>query len=95
MTKQERRVFQYIENHGSINAMEAWRECGVYRLSAVIYVLRHEHGYPISMRRVPVRNSFDEICLVGQYSFERIDSKPEPKNMFSKLVSRVVKVSNR
>jgi len=68
--------------------MEAWRECGVYRLSAVIHVLRHEHGYHINMRRVPVRNSFDEICLVGQYSFGEIEPKPEPKNLFSKLITQ-------
>ena len=37
LTVQEDRVLTHILDNGSIDPLESWLECGVYRLSAVIH----------------------------------------------------------
>jgi hypothetical protein len=64
---QAERVLQYLLVNGSIDPMTAWIKCGVYRLSASIFTLRHEHGFDIKTGRRHVTNQFDEQCLVAKY----------------------------
>lgn len=65
---QNKRILEYMETHGSINPLEAWRFCGVYRLSARISDLR-ARGHAIKSERVTVKNQYDEDCRVASYSF--------------------------
>jgi hypothetical protein len=64
---QVERVLQYMLMNGSIDPLSAWIKCGVYRLSASIYTLRHEHGFEIKTGRRAVKNQFNEPCLVAKY----------------------------
>lgn len=47
MEKQSARVLAYIQKHGAITSMDAFRELGITRLSARIWDLRHA-GVPIT-----------------------------------------------
>ena len=66
MTKQQQRVLDYVKRRGFINPLQSWRQCGVYRLSAVILELKKQ-GYRFKTHRVPVKNSFGEKCIFGNY----------------------------
>jgi len=65
-TPQEQRIIDYLRNHGKINPLQAWKECGVYRLSAVIFNLKKKN-IDIQSDRVKVQNKFDEDCNVAEY----------------------------
>ena len=67
---QKNRVLEYLNNHESLNPLQAWRELGVYRLAAVICELRKD-GVPIQTDLRPVINQFDEECRVGHYSLRK------------------------
>jgi len=63
------RVLSYMQSRGSIQPLEAWRELGIYRLSAVIYDLRKD-GYAIKTKRMEVVNRFGESAHIAQYSLD-------------------------
>ena len=42
--KQEQRILDYMKRNNTINPLQSWVECGVYRLSAVIFNLKKK-GY--------------------------------------------------
>jgi hypothetical protein len=63
------RVLSHLKSYGSIQPLGAWRDLGIYRLSAVIYDLRQE-GHKITTRRVEVVNRFGEPALIAEYSLE-------------------------
>jgi hypothetical protein len=63
------RVLSHLKSYGTIQPLEAWRDLGIYRLSAVIYDLRKE-GHKIATKRVEVVNRFGETALIAQYSLE-------------------------
>jgi len=76
--KQEKRIAKYLLDNFSINPLTAWKECGVYRLSAVILKLRKK-GMHIVTERTNVKNQFGEDCKVANYrlmyaSFEGEDN---------------------
>ncbi len=66
LTTQEDRVLTHILDNGSINPLESWLSCGVYRLSAVIHQLRN-NGIPIENIGTNVKNRYGEDCKVGKY----------------------------
>ena len=66
LTVQEDRVLTHILDNGSIDPLESWMECGVYRLSAVIHQLRN-NGIPIENIGTHVKNRYGEDCKVGKY----------------------------
>jgi hypothetical protein len=66
---QKQRIIKYIEDFGSITPLEAMRDIGCYRLSARIYDLKEE-GYNIVTETVGVKNRYDEVVHVAQYSLE-------------------------
>jgi hypothetical protein len=66
---QKSRIIKYIEDFGSITPLEAMRDIGCYRLSARIYDLK-EDGYNIVTKTVGVKNRYDEVVHVAQYSLE-------------------------
>jgi hypothetical protein len=63
------RVLSHLKSKGKIQPLEAWRDLGIYRLSAVIYELRQE-GYKIATKRVEVVNRFGESAFIAEYSLE-------------------------
>jgi Helix-turn-helix domain len=66
---QYNRVFYWLASHGEINPMTAWKELGVYRLSAVIFKIRKD-GYDIKSETTLVKNKFGEKCNVARYIWQ-------------------------
>ena len=67
MGKQQQRVLDYMLQHGSITSMEAFRELGVTRLSAVICVLKRK-GYNIKSVTESFKNRYNEPVSFSRYS---------------------------
>ena len=65
----ETKVLNFLKEYGSINPLEAWKFCGSYRLSAVIYNLKKE-GYKFDTKRVRVKTR-DGFAYVAEYSLVR------------------------
>lgn len=66
MTKKQK-VLEYLKKYKKITPMDALRECGSMRLSAVIFELKKEHKIKTNLINVPTRfgNS-----TVAQYVYE-------------------------
>lgn len=50
-----------------IEPLTSWNKLGIYRLAAVVLLLR-ESGWPIASVRLDVHNRFGDICHVAEYS---------------------------
>lgn len=66
---QKERLLDYLQKNGSINPLEAWKELGIYRLSATILELRKQ-GHIIETTRMDVKNRFNEKCHVAKYVYK-------------------------
>jgi hypothetical protein len=64
--KQEQRVLEYMQKNNTINPLQSWVDCGVYRLSAVIFNLKKK-GYEIESNRSVAMNRFDEEVKFAEY----------------------------
>tara|TARA_B100000768_G_C11183266_1_gene333903 strand:+ start:407 stop:625 length:219 start_codon:yes stop_codon:yes gene_type:complete len=64
--KQEQRVLEYMKKNNTINPLQSWVDCGVYRLSAVIFNLKKK-GYEIESNRSVAMNRFDEEVKFAEY----------------------------
>ncbi len=69
ITNQKVIIEKWLKDHGSITGKQAMDECGVYRLSAVIFNLK-EKGYDIKTNRVARKNKFGERCHFAEYKLE-------------------------
>ena len=69
MSNQEQRILQYIEDRGSITALEAMRDIGVMRLSSRICDLRKK-GVQIQKQTESTVNRYGERCIVVRYYME-------------------------
>lgn len=69
MGKQQERVLIYMKSFGSISSMEAFRDLGVTRLSAVIFCLKRK-GYVIKSKTEFVKNRYGEPVHFSRYSIE-------------------------
>ena len=67
MTNQDSRLLEFLKANHSIDPLVAWKVLGIYRLSACIHRLRHNHHHPISTQRRNITNSFGEKCSVAEY----------------------------
>ena len=67
MGKQQQRVLDYMEKHGSITSMEAFWNLGTTRLSAVIFNLKKK-GYKIKSVTESRKNQYDEPVYYSRYS---------------------------
>ena len=65
-TSQKQRVLEYIRETGSITQLEAIKELGVLRLSAVIFDLKKE-GHAIKSELVPVKTRYG-TTNIAKYS---------------------------
>jgi hypothetical protein len=66
--KQNERILDYMDKHGSITQFEAY-QLGILRLASRISDMRRL-GYSISREMVVVKNRFEEDCRVARYSLE-------------------------
>ena len=64
--KQTERLSLYLEKNKTINPFQAWQHLGIYRLAAVVFVLKNQ-GYKITTNKVEVKNKFNESCHVAEY----------------------------
>lgn len=64
----QQRVFDYINEHGSITTQQANKELGETRLSARIFELKHK-GVNIQDEWIHVKNRFNEARRVKKYFF--------------------------
>jgi hypothetical protein len=65
--KQADRVLSYMSNYGSITALQAMRDLGVYRLASRIHELR-EHGFGITSDSVLVQNRYGDKSRIARYT---------------------------
>ena len=68
MTQRER-VLDYIKEYGSITSLEAFRDIGCTRLSAVIFDLKAE-GHEIEKEFETKRNRWGEKVSFARYSLK-------------------------
>ena len=66
MGKQQQRVLNYMLNFGSISSLEAFKDLGVTRLSAVIFCLKRK-GYAIKTTTEYTKNRFGEPVHFARY----------------------------
>lgn len=64
-------VLRYIKDFGSITPLEAMRDLGVYRLSAVVFNLRVE-GFDITTDMVDVPNRYGGKSRVARYRHRKL-----------------------
>lgn len=60
-------VEQYIAEHGSITSMEAIKNLGITRLSAVMFNIGKYRMY--TSERIPVTNRYGDTVYVSRYAF--------------------------
>lgn len=63
------RVLQYMEDFGSITSMDAFKDLGVTRLSASIFILR-EKGYNIKSVPESSKNRYGDKVHYVRYELE-------------------------
>ncbi len=63
------RVLSHLKENKTISPLQAWRDLGIYRLSAVIFKLRQE-GHKIETNLVEVVNRWGESAFIAEYSLE-------------------------
>ena len=71
---QNQRILEYINEFGSITALEAMRDLGVYRLASRISDLK-KRGYIVASDWVEVRNRWGEKTRVKSYRLEQEDGE--------------------
>lgn len=74
MGNQELRLLAHLKQHKTIQPMEAWQQLGIYRLAAVIHLLRTD-GHEIETDRISVTNRFGEECKVARYIYRGKQAK--------------------
>ena len=62
-------VLEYLEQFGSITALEAMRDLGVMRLASRISELRSD-GYSITSEMETVENRFGDKTRIARYRLE-------------------------
>ena len=70
MRKQAQRVLDYIEEFGSITSLDAFRDLGITRLSAVVFDLR-QAGYNVQADTESHKNRYGELAHFSRYYIPR------------------------
>ena len=68
MASQKQMVLDYIREFGSITSLEAFRDLGITRLSAIVFKLR-EDGHDIDKAIETGKNRFGNRTRYARYSF--------------------------
>lgn len=66
---QKERVLDFIKKEGSITSLDAFRELGCTRLSAVIFNLKEE-GYEFETKFEARKNRWGDTVSFARYSFK-------------------------
>lgn len=67
---QKQRVLDYLEKFGSISSLEAFRDLGITRLSAVVFDLK-EDGHEFDTVTEHSKNRFGEPTHFARYSLKK------------------------
>ncbi len=67
-------ILEHLETGNSLNVMESWENFGIYRLAAVIELIK-EQGYEVFTRNSLVENNLGEFTYVAEYSFCEFDEE--------------------
>lgn len=73
MTTQKKMVLDYITEFGSITPLDAFRDLGVTRLSAIVFRMRDE-GHDIDKAIEIGENRFGNRTRYARYSFGKGES---------------------
>lgn len=65
------RVLRHLKDSNSITSYEAFVDYGITRLSAVIYVLRHDYNLCIDDVWISKENRYGELVKFKQYFLVR------------------------
>lgn len=65
--KQADRILSYMRSYGSITALQAMRDLGVYRLASRIHELR-DNGIGITSDNVLVQNRYGDQSKIARYT---------------------------
>jgi len=68
MVSQKKMVLDYITEFGSITPLDAFRDLGITRLSAIVFRLREE-GHDIDKAIEIGKNRFGNLTRYARYSF--------------------------
>lgn len=68
MVSQKKMVLDYIREFGSITPIEAFRDMGITRLSAIVFILKEE-GHDIKADIEIGRSRFGNLTRYARYSF--------------------------
>lgn len=68
-TTLEDRVIEYMKEYGGITSMDAFRDLGVTRLSAVIFTAK-KHGHEIETTWESSRNRYGDPVSFVRYSLK-------------------------
>ena len=74
MGKQQQRVLDYMRIFGSISSLEAFKDLGVTRLSAVIYELKRK-GVAITSTTEYIKNRYGEPVHFSRYMVAQNESQ--------------------
>ena len=75
MDRQCRKVLDYMRTYKTITTYEAFKYCGVSRLSARVWDLRHKYGYDISSTPMKVIDRDGAYTSVSAYYLEGKDGE--------------------
>lgn len=68
---QREEVIRHLEDEGAITSWEAFMEYGITRLSAIIYILRHEEGMDIETETVTKKNRYNNPVSFAKYHYKK------------------------
>lgn len=75
MDRQCSKVLNYMKTYKTITTLEAFKYCGVSRLSARIWDLRNKYGYDIGTQPRKVRDQDGVMTTVNAYFLEERDGR--------------------
>lgn len=70
MNTQQHRILKYLDDFGSITALEALRDLGVMRLASRVCEMR-QMGVDIKKKTEHTQNRYGERCAIVRYYIEK------------------------
>ena len=71
---QEQRIIKYMQDFGSITALDAMKDLGIMRLASRISDLKHR-GYKITREYEKSINRYGELTKYARYSLKENDNE--------------------
>lgn len=65
---QKQEVIRHLNENSSLTSWEAFMEYGITRLSAIIYVLRHDEGWDIETKSITRKNRYGNPVTFAKYT---------------------------